>query len=331
MREQPSLYRHLLYGLTIDANLPIAGVPSGTSLGDSDLVIEFAPTSDPSLLRDGSRKIEALPRNAKGDPLFTLFRRGDDYLFDFPDGAQFLIDAAATHIRATWPPTLDAALSATYLVNTVMAFVLRLRGHEVLHASAALIDGHAIAIIGPSGAGKSTTAACLARRGFPIISEDVVALVETAGRFFVLPSHSRIRLWSDSAALLFGSADSLPLLAGEDWKRYVEIDDCAPLASRTFELAAIYSLDDRRDAPPSVQPLSERDALVDLIANTYHNIRDPRLAPASFERLGRLVARVPLRLAVPHKELSTAFAFADAIVDDFRNIVMPRLERTAAP
>ena len=333
MAEHSSEFHYRLYGLVVGANAPIGGAPLAPPDAVADLNIEFNPLDVPSLLREGTTVIEELPRNAAGDPLFTLFRRGDDYLFDFPDGAQFLIAADAAHVRASWPPHLDATLAAIYFINTVMAFILRLRGHEVLHASAALIDGSAVAFIGPSGAGKSTIAACLARRGFPILSEDVTALVEAGDRFFVLPAHARIRLWPDSAALLYGSADELPLLAGDDWKRYTDVDSCAPLAGQSFELTAIYSLDDRRDATmqPSVQPLAERDALLDLIANTYHNIRDPRLAPASFERLGRLVERVALRLAVPHKELSTAFAFADAIVDDFRRVVAARLERTEAP
>jgi hypothetical protein len=333
MAEHSSEYHYLLYGLVVGANAPIGGAPPASRDSAAELIVDFNPLDDPSLLREGTTTIEELPRNAAGDRLFTLFHRGDDYLFDFPDGAQFLISGDAAHVRASWPPHLDATLAAIYFINTVMAFILRLRGDEVLHASAALIDGRAVAFIGPSGAGKSTVAACLARRGFPILSEDVTALVETGDRFFVLPAHSRIRLWPDSAALLFGSADELPLLAGEDWKRYADVDSCAPLAAESFELIAIYSLDDRRDttAQPSVQPLAERDALLDLIANTYHNIRDPRLAPASFERLGRLVERVALRLALPHKELSTAFAFADAIVNDFRRVVATRLERTEAP
>jgi hypothetical protein len=333
MPEHSSEHHYLLYGLVVGANSPIGGAPPAPADAAADLIVDFNPLDNPSLLREGATVIEQLPRNAAGDPLFTLFRRGDDYLFDFPDGAQFLINSDAAHVRASWPPPLDAALAAIYFINTVMAFILRLRGHEVLHASAALIDGSAVAFIGPSGAGKSTIAACLARRGFPILSEDVTALVEAGEQFFVLPAHSRIRLWPDSASLLYGSADVLPLLAGDDWKRYADVDSCAPLAGQMFALTAIYSLDDRRDttSAPSVQPLAERDALLDLIANTYHNIRDPRLAPASFERLGRLVECVALRLAVPHKELSTALAFADAIVDDFRRVVAPRLERAEAP
>lgn len=305
-----------LYGLVIAANVPIPAAPPAPANAVPDLVVDFDPLPDPSVLREGATLLQhALRERDRDAPLFTLFRRGDDYLFDFPDGVQFLIAPHAGHIRASWPPPHDAHLASIYLVNTVLAFVLRLRGREVLHASAALIDGKAVAFAGPGGAGKSTLAACLARRGFPIISEDVTALVEEDGRFLVLPSHARVRLWSDAAALV--SERELPFLAGGDWKRYLDV----PRASgASFELGAIYSLDDRRDAPPHVEPLGGRDALLDLIANTYHTIRDPRLAPASFERLGRLVQRVPVRLAVPREGVETTFALADAIAGDFRTL-----------
>jgi hypothetical protein len=196
-----------------------------------------------------------------------------------------------------------------------MAFVLRLRGHEVLHASCANIDGVAIAFAGPSGSGKSTLAACLAQRGFSIVSEDVTALVDRGDRFEVLPSHRRIRLWSDAASLVYG--DALPWLAGTDWKHFAELPH---VPDERLELAAIYSIDDRREADPHVESLSPRDGLLDLIANTYHNVRDSSLLPTNFERLGRIAANVPLRLAVPNVRLDSVFALADAIVEDVRNL-----------
>jgi hypothetical protein len=313
--------RYQLYGLVIAANAPIGGAPPAPADARPDLTVDFDPLPDPGILRRDAAVIQHAPQHdPAGAPLYTLFRHGDDYLFDFPDGAQFVIRDDAAHIRASWPPGHDAGLAALYLVSTVLAFVLRLRGHEVLHAAAALVDGRAVAIIGPSGAGKSTLAACLAARGFPILSEDVTALVDHGTRFDVLPSHRRIRLWPDAAALLRGDAHALPLLAGPDWKHYLELDeDEVPPATASFPLAAIYSLDDRRDDGPRVTALDPRDALLDLIANTDHSVRDPRLAPANFERLGRLVAHVPQRLAVPHKDLGTVFRLAEAIVADVRS------------
>jgi len=292
---------HRLYGLLIASNAPIAGVPLADR-GDAGIEVAFDLASDS----------EAVDARLVDSPLFTIFRRGEGYRFDFPDGTQFVINRDGTSIRAS-----DNDVASIYLVNTVMAFVLRLRGHEVLHASCAEIGGVAVAFAGPSGSGKSTLAACLARRGFTILSEDVTALVDRGDRFDVLPSHRRIRLWSDAASVIYGDAHSLPWLAGTDWKRFTELPD---EGDSRLELAAIYSIDDRRDAPPHVEPLSPRDGLIDLIANTYHNVRDSSLLPVNFERLGRIAAHVSLRLAVPNVRLDSVFHLADAIVDDVRNL-----------
>jgi len=296
------IHHHRLYGLVIASNAPIAGAPL-TDGGNAAIEVVF------ELARD----LGAVGTPLIDGPLFTVFRRRGGYRFDFPDGAQFVIDRDGTSIRASGPPDL----ASIYLLNTVMAFVLRLRGHEVLHASCANIDGVAIAFAGPSGSGKSTLAACLAQRGFSIVSEDVTALIDHGNRFDVLPSHRRIRLWSDVATLIYGDAHSLPWLAGTDWKQFAELPD---ISSDRLELAAIYSIDDRRDADPHVESISPRDGLLDLIANTYHNVRDSSLLPTNFERLGRIAANVPLRLAVPNVRLDSAFALANAIVEDVRHL-----------
>jgi predicted nucleic acid-binding protein len=323
MPERSSAYVYLLYGLTIESNAAIGGVPLADRGAVADLVVDFDPLPSPAVLREGAALVQHGPHDFD-EPLYTLFRRGDDYLFDFPDGVQFVIRPDAAHIRASWPAPLDASVASVYLVSTVLAFVLRLRGYEVLHAASVVIDGAAVAIVGPGGAGKSTLAACLAERGFTMLSEDVTALIDRGECFEVLPSHARIRLWPDAATMLRGDAQALPFLADEDWKQYLELtDDRAALARQRFRLAAIYSLDDRFDTPdrPGVTDLAPREGLVDLIANTWHTVRDPQLAPANFERLGRIAQHVPLRLALPHKDLTTAFALADRIVDDFRTVV----------
>jgi hypothetical protein len=294
------MFHYRLHGLVIASDEPIGGAPRAHG-GNADIAVAF----------DRARDSGAVGTPLLDGPLFTVFRRRGGYRFDFPDGTQFVIDRDGTSIRASGPPDLVSI----YLVNTVMAFVLRLRGHEVLHASCANIDAVAVAFAGPGGAGKSTLAAVLAKRGFSIVSEDVTALIDRGDRFDVLPSHRRIRLWSDAATMLYG--DSLPWLAGNDWKRFAELPDAG---DSHLELAAIYSIDDRRDAPPHVESLSPRDGLLDLIANTYHNVRDSSLLPTNFERLGRIAAHVPLRLAVPNVRLHSVYDLADAIVDDVRNL-----------
>src|SRR5438067_2533909 len=90
------------------------------------------------------RAPKARPTKTPVRGVFALTREGDDHVFDFPDGVQVVVSGDARRIDISCPPHLSPEYGATYLMNLVMAFVMRLLGHETLHASAALIDGAAV-------------------------------------------------------------------------------------------------------------------------------------------------------------------------------------------
>jgi HprK-related kinase B len=58
------------------------------------------------------------------------------------------------------------------LVNNRYAKAVLRRGHLLLHASAVVRDGRAVALAGPPGAGKSTAALHLVEHGFRFVSND---------------------------------------------------------------------------------------------------------------------------------------------------------------
>ena len=300
--------RYSLYGLIVESELPLGGALPGSS-GVPDLVIRRG---------EGRRAAPRPDEGVRRSSVFALSRDGEDFLFDFPDGVQVVVSGDAKTIDVSWPEKFSAQYAATYLINLIMAFVMRARGHEVLHASAALIDDAAVAFIGPSGAGKSTIAAMLALRGFRIIAEDVVAILDRGERFGVVSAHTRVRLWPDATKMLFGGEDALPLIAGAEWKRYLDVSD--RFADGEFELAAIYSIDDRREGvAPHVEALEPKEAMLDLIAASYKAVApEEKMSPAEFDRMGRIVRHVPTRLVVPNPALETAPAMIDAIVEDVR-------------
>ncbi|NJM24074.1 MAG: AAA family ATPase [Richelia sp. SM1_7_0] len=75
----------------------------------------------------------------------------------------------------------------------MLGTALRLQGKICLHSSVIAVDNRAIAIIGASCAGKSTTAAALAKRGYPILASDIAVLYD-CGAFKVQPGYPRLRL-----------------------------------------------------------------------------------------------------------------------------------------
>src|SRR5262249_39164851 len=73
--------------------------------------------------------------------------------------------------RIAYNPLSDSSLLAfeTYLLSMVLSYALLKLGYEVLHATAVMVDGEALALLGPSGHGKSTLAAAFLSAGCPVL------------------------------------------------------------------------------------------------------------------------------------------------------------------
>jgi hypothetical protein len=174
-----------------------------------------------------------------------------------------------------------------------------------LHASAVAFGEKAFAFVGSEGAGKSTTAAALARRGHAVLSDDVVALAERNGSFFVHPAYPYLCLWPESVESLYGSAEALPQFSANYEKRCLSLGKQElRFAQQALPLAAIYILGDRRGDPaPLVEELPPQRAFLALVANTFaSNTLDSEMRAKEFEILARVVPSVPIRLLCAHHD-----------------------------
>jgi hypothetical protein len=202
----------------------------------------------------------------------------------------------------------------------VLGFVLRRRNVTCLHASAVGIRGHAVCFCGSAGYGKSTTAAALGLRGLPLLAEDIVALEESGGEFSVVPGYPRVCLWPESVSLLFGGADALPRLTPTWEKHYLELDGRrAKFAPAKLPLGLLYLFAGRsgEQGVPRVEKLSPREALLELVQNTYMNwVLDREQRAKEFETLCRVVQQVPVRRLVPHSNLEKIAGLCELILQD---------------
>ncbi|HET6145788.1 MAG TPA: hypothetical protein VFE02_19950 [Candidatus Acidoferrales bacterium] len=204
-----------------------------------------------------------------------------------------------------------------------MGFVLRLRGITCLHASAVVVDHQAIAVMGGAGAGKSTTAASFARLGYPVLSDDILPLVEEDGVFRAQPGCACLCLWPESVNNLFGAPDALPLLTPTWDKRYLALGGGVhQFQHGAVRLAAIYFLENRGGGPtfPIVQEMTAEAAFLALIANTYMNyLLDSEMRTREFRDLGKLLASTPLKTVRPHEDPERLTRLCEVIVEDFRS------------
>ena len=264
-------------------------------------------------------------RDDRSQPLMRAWKLKDGAYFRvlYSDRTEFVINRAGTEIWGNWPDNLTLEDTATYLLGPIMGFLLRWRGVTCLHGSVVAVGDKCLAILGPSGAGKSTTAAAFAKSGLPILADDVVALLDGSVAFKVQPAYPRLRLWEESVKALFGSPDSLPLLTPNWTKRYLDLVGGVQFHSSPLPLGAIYILGDRviSETAPLLKTVSDRTALISLLANTYAStLIDKAMRAEEFDLLSRVTTKVPVRQVTPHADPAYLPKLCDLILDNFQSI-----------
>jgi hypothetical protein len=317
----PQPYTHRAFGLCVRSTDPIPGLSLSAAPAVPDLRVWFnapqdgGPESTPAVLcypRDGD--------DEHGDGLRVWrLEDGARFRFRYRDGTEFLIDRAGTEIHASWPAESTLEDTSIYLLGPVLGFALRLRGIPCLHASAIDVAGQAVALLGGAQAGKSTTAAAFARLGHGVLTDDVAAILEGTGSPCIQPAYSQLRLWPDSAALLFGSEDALPCLTPTWSKRALNLERHGhTFRAEPLPLAAIYLLGDRTPtAGTQIEPVPVREALRTLLAHSYVGyLLDRERREQEFVSFARLAAAVPLRRVIAPDDRSEIFNLCSRILED---------------
>lgn len=322
-------YAFTLYGLGVAADSPIPGVPT-TPITSVDLKMFMGKL--PNWLSDlnaAEIKIWYISdyKHVSGEPSLRVFvvAGGKYFWFRYTDKTEFLIDKEATNLWASWPRELTLEDTATYLLGPVMGFVLLLRGCVSLHASAVVLDGHAIALAGQAGAGKSTTAAAFAEMGHRVLAEDVVTLDDRGDYFLIQPAYPCIRLWPESVRALYGPKD-LPRLTPNWDKRYLDLtQDGYDFQKQPLPLSAIYLLVSRTDDndAPRIRQMTKSEALINLIANMYASyLMDKEMRGREFKLLTRLLETVPVREVVPHASATKIPQLCQIIKEDSHHLTL---------
>jgi hypothetical protein len=321
-------YSYSLYGLHLASNLPLSNILPAVSISTPvELVVNFACLPQiTSSARSGSLIYTSAATSATGEPSLRIWELpGGAFLrLAYSDGTEFWIDSSWKTVWAIWSDSSSLEDTLCYFLGPISGLLLRLRGRVCLHASAVELHGACIVFAGCEGAGKSTTAAAFAQLGSPVLSDDIVALVEKEGTFHCHPAYPRVNLWPSSVKLLYGSEEALPLIAAGWEKRFLGLgqDGMPKFSERALPLRAIYVFGNPADASAlCVESLSRKDALLGLVANTYAgNFIDAKQRGEEFELLSRLVAEVPVRKVNPRRGLVSINKLCDLIYHDFMRI-----------
>ena len=286
---------HHAAGLFIAADVPIPGFPVSTASNLPDLYIHLdarAPWHD--LPVEEFYRADYL--NADGQPMVTVGRASGGVRFQYGDGTLVWIDDEGRRVWCRPAPGATLEDTAVYLTGPILGFVLRERGHVALHASAVKIGDAALAIVGPHGAGKSTTAAALATRGFPLISDDVLHMRKAAAGWSAEPYAYGLRLWPDAVRLVLGPGVSLPRLTPTWDKRLLRVDAFAVTAAADPVAVCAILFIEEASQEADVQrfvPLGRAEAVVRLAANSSaSHLLDDSGRAREFHALADLVRSV---------------------------------------
>jgi len=293
-------FYYRLFGLDVRSNVALPGVQARTWLPQENAApvnVRLSGYSGDQIATAAEQGIPVFD-SKKDEPRVRIeyFPSAQFYRFRYSDGIMFDISSGGENVRGNWPPNMSLEDALTYLLGPVFGFILRIRGFTALHASAAVINGYAVAFVGGGGAGKSTIVAALARAGHKVLSDDIAILEEVSGTFRIKPSYPHIRLWPDSVSILFGTRDALPkLVPSSDWwdKRFLDLErDGFHFHEEALPVQFTYILEppsqDVRIARADVIPSIE--ALPRLIANTCVNYAlTSDMRRKEFHALGRFV------------------------------------------
>ncbi|MDH3444334.1 MAG: serine/threonine protein kinase [Deltaproteobacteria bacterium] len=333
-------FGHKIYGLRLCANHRVPGLDYSPVAWPWDAQIFFG------FMPPGLKEIENSDaalwyvsdyQDEHGSPSLKIWKEsnGGYYRMRYSDGTDFLVDEQGARIWATWSDRSTLEDTTVCLLGPVLGFILSLRRILCLHASAIAVGGRAIAIVGSAGAGKSTTAAAFAQLGYPVLSDDIVALSKEQP-LLVQPGYPRVRLWPDVVKALYGSPDALPRLTPTWNKCYLDLaGEGSRFQQKPLPLGAVYILGERSHDPvaPFMSAVPLRSGLIALVANTYANkLLDDAMRAQEFAVLCQLMADVPVRQVTPHIDSSRLSQLCHTILEDFTALIttaMPHNERSA--
>jgi hypothetical protein len=299
-------FYYRLFGLDVHSDVALPGVQLRTRSPQKDTVpvnIRLSGYSSDEIATETEQGILVF-ESEKNEPRVRIeyFPSARFYRFRYSDENVFDISSDGKNVRGSWPSTMSLEDALTYLLGPVFAFILRIRGFISLHASAAVVNGYAVAFVGGGGAGKSTIVAALARAGHRVLSDDIAVLEEMSGTFRIKPSFPQIRLWPDSVSILFGTKGSLPrLVPSSDWwdKCFLDLErDGFYFHDEALPVRFTYILEPRSqnvqiaraDVIPSIE------AFPRLVANTSVNYAlTSDMRRREFYALGRFVEKIIIK------------------------------------
>jgi len=175
------------------------------------------------------------------------------------DGTQIIVDPSS-NLNSNETSIIP------FLLGPVMSILLHQRGLLVLHGSSIKVNNGAIAFLGYRGLGKSTTAINLYKKGYPLITDDILAVeFNKEGLPVVYPGYPHARLSDDSYMHI--NTDILTPIRTYAGK--VFCDASRGFSTEPVELERIYILEEGEQT--RISNFKSQESVINLIRHSTAN------------------------------------------------------------
>ena len=285
------------YGLNINSYIPLLIDKKNTNIySDCDIWINKA--------NEKTKSTQVIDRN-------------NSLSCYLPGIANFIIQNG-THIYVDRFPGISESVLRPCILGSAMSVLLQQRGFLVLHASCVIIDGLAVAFLGNSGAGKSTICSAFHALGYPMLTDDVMAVFFEGDQVNVVPSIPQIKLRSDSAALLDYKKGIASPLHPLSQKKVHSIKQ--GFSDRSVPLKHIYVLE--KGESNFIIPLATQNSLTELIRHTraVRTLKHQNLDLVHFQKCTTVLQNVSISKLVCKFDLAKLPNVIDLVRSDIKRI-----------
>jgi len=230
------MFNYFAFGLNISSELKLPGVLETGTSEKADVTISHGIVNEKE---ENSQKKRILQWEDIGQIKIT-------------DGEEIIVDPAGDQI-------------IPFILGPAMAVLLHQRGFLVLHGSSVKIKNHAIAFLGYRGFGKTTTAINLYLNGYPLVTDDLLAIrFDQDNEPIVYPGYTHVRLTDESYNDIKDRTHILTPVRTIVGKAFC--DASKDFSKEPLKLKRIYILSHGDDI--QVHSLTAQDNLIDIIRHS---------------------------------------------------------------
>ncbi len=268
-------YRYVLFGFCLETEYrfrtPMTMAPPGSPV---DVRFHLVQLPQVQAFDAAACLFKSAAENHHGESSVQGYVTSTGVAMRFPRVADFRLSPGEIRCELRDPEL--AFMVEICLLGHVMAYYLELCGMAALHAGAVVQGDKAVLFAADRTGGKSTMVTSLVEAGFPLLADDISALVWEDGSVQCRHGFPQMKLTPEQVARFVSEGEDFPLVHPSFAKLSVPADRVGPIVSTPLPVACIYLL--QRYVPGQqagegarvrIEPVPAGEAMIQLIRHAF--------------------------------------------------------------